>query len=180
MAHQQQQQAHQQQQGQVQDFATSLATLATTLERSVNLHISTTEENRQLVESLRRAGNGHKRQLRPLPEHYLYSAKQDESFVDHIEKLKALKSMQELTENEFIRCIKGSLKGQALRVATAVNEEEFLDKLHGDRHYIEKLEKLFISSQQDRAYRLDFANVALERQLWNSMRNYSTSQRQQR
>ena len=100
MAHQQQQQ------GQVQDFATSLVTLATTLERSVNLHISTTEENRQLVESLRRSGNGHKRQLRPLPEHYLYSAKQDESFVDHIEKLKTLKSMQELTENEFIKCIK--------------------------------------------------------------------------
>ena len=98
MAHQQQQQAQQQQQGQVQDFATSLATLATTLERSVNLHISTTEEHRQLVESLPRGGNGSKRQLRPLPEYYLYSRKSDESFADHIEKLKALKPMQELKE----------------------------------------------------------------------------------
>ena len=89
----------------------------------------------------------------------MYSVKPDDSYVDHIEKLKALKSMQELTENEFVGCIKGSLVGQALRVASGVNEDEFLDKLHGDRQYSEKLEKLFISSQQDRVYRLDFANV---------------------
>ena len=124
----------------------------------MNLHISTTEEHRQLVESLRRGGNNN-RQLRPLPDHYLYAGKPNESFIDHIEKLKALKSMQQLTNNEFVRCIKGSLKEQALRVASSVDEEEFLDIIHGDRGYIEKLEKLFISSQQDRSYRLDFANV---------------------
>ena len=58
--------------------------------------------------------------------------------------------MQQLTNNEFVRCIKESLKEQALRVASAVDEEEFLDKLHGDRHYIKRLEKLFPSSQQYR------------------------------
>lgn len=71
--------------------------------------------------------------------------------------------MQELPENKSIRCIKGPLKEQALRVASAVNEEEFLDKLHGSRQYIEQVEKLFVSSQHDRAYRLDFANVTQKR-----------------
>ena len=125
----------------------------------MNLHISTTEENRQLVECLRRGGSSSSRQLGPLPDHYQYAGKPNESFIDHIEKLKALKCMQQLTNNEFVRCIKGSLKDQALRVASSVDEEEFIDKLHGDRGYIEKLEKLFISSQQGRSYRLDFANV---------------------
>ena len=65
--------------------------------------------------------------------------------------------------NEFIKPFKSSLAGQALTVASAINENDFLGKLHGSREYIESLEKLFVSAQQNRTFRLDFANLKQKR-----------------
>ena len=73
--------------------------------------------------------------------------------------MKALKCLQDLDNDEYIRTIKCSLTSQALRVASAIDEEEYLSRRYGSRDYIEKLEKLFISSQQNRSFRLDFANI---------------------
>ena len=87
----------------------------------------------------------------------------NESFSDHIERLKCIKSLQSLSEDEFIRTIKSSLTGQALRVASAIDDDQFLGKYSGSRDYIESLEKLFVSSQQTRTFRLDFANLKQKR-----------------
>ena len=59
--------------------------------------------------------------------------------------------------------IKSSLTGQALRVASAIDDDQFLGKYSRSRDYIESLEKLFVSSQQTRTFRLDFANLKQER-----------------
>ena len=44
-------------------------------------------------------------------------------------------------------------------MASAINENDFIGKLNGSRDYIESLEKLFVSAQQNRTFRLDFANL---------------------
>ena len=51
------------------------------------------------------------------------------------------------------------MAGQALRVASAISANDFLGKLHGSREYIESLEQLFVSAQQNRTFRLVFVNL---------------------
>ena len=96
------------------------------------------------------------KQLRPLPAHYLFANKTGESFLDHAEKLAALKCLQNLSENEYIRTIKCSLTGHALRVSSTVDETKYLDKTDGSRKYIEDLERLSITGQDARNARLEF------------------------
>ena len=151
-----------------QDFQTRLNGLAQLVQRSAEIQqnnvnqqsalqqtiIAQTEQQLRIQQDIselqspeRIQRNQRKNELNPLPAHYLFSANADESFVDHIEKLRALKCLQDLDNDEFIRTIKCSLTSQVLRVATAVNEEEFLSKRYGSRDYIDKLKKLFVSAQ---------------------------------
>ena len=78
--------------------------------------------------------------LRPLPEHYLFSNKPGQSFVDHIERLRALQLFQNLSDDDFVKTIKCSLKDGALRVATSIDIDPYLGTLHGSRDYIAALE----------------------------------------
>jgi len=141
-----------------QDFGQCLSNLAAIVQRSAEI------QQNSLNTSTPQQRTDKKKELKPLPSHYLFSGTPDESFIDHLEKLKALKCLQNLDNDEYIRTIKCSLTSQALRVASAIDEEEFLSKRYGSRDYIEQLEKLFVSAQQNRTFRLDFANLKQKKQ----------------
>ena len=152
-------------------FQQQLQLLAQALERSAQLQEASSQQHSSLIQTLQSSagfggasgGGGKKRDLRPLPSHYLFAALPGESFTDHTEHLKCLKSLQTLSEDEFIKTIKSSLTEQALLVASSIDEEQYLGRLSGSRDYIECLEKLFVSSQQTRTFRLDFANLKQRR-----------------
>ena len=55
------------------------------------------------------------------------------------------------------------MTGQALRASAAIDENDFIGSRTGSRDYIEKLEGLFVSAQQNRAFRLDFSNIKQNR-----------------
>ena len=153
------------------DFQTQMQVLAQALERSAQIQESSVAAHAALVQTLQSSSSAtstsstgeRRREIKPLPAHYIYSADPTESFTDHIEKLKCIRALQGLNEDEFIKLFKSSLANQALRVASAVNETDFLGKLNGSRDYIESLEKLFVSAQQNRTFRLDFANLKQKR-----------------
>ena len=50
---------------------------------------------------------------RALPSHYIYAHKPGECFITHIDRLTALKDLQQLDEQSFIRLIKSSLSDHA-------------------------------------------------------------------
>ena len=83
--------------------------------------------------------------------------------MEHAEKLTALKCLQNLSENEYIRTIKCSLTGHALRVSSTVDDTKYLDKTNGSREYIEGLERLFITGQDARSARLEFNGAKQKR-----------------
>ena len=151
-------------------FQQQLQLLAQALERSAQLQEQSSQQHASLIQTLQSStgasgasGGAKKRDLRPLPSHYLFAALPGESFTDHTERLKCLKSLQSLSEDEFVKTIKSSLTGQALRVASSIDQEQYLGRLNGSRDYIECLEKLFVSSQQTRTFRLDFAILTQRR-----------------
>ena len=151
-------------------FQEYLQTLAQNLDRTAQLQQSAIEQQATLIHALsssnvQRAGahSGRKRELKALPQHYLYGANASENFTDHIQKLDALRCLQDLDEDEYIRTIKCSLTGQALRASAAIPENDFIGSRTGSRDYIEKLEGLFVSAQQNRAFRLDFSNIKQNR-----------------
>ena len=147
------------------EFQTQMQLMAEAIQRSLQIQEGNALEHQKLLQTLQASsssavGSGErKRDIKPLPSHYVYSATPSESFNDHIERLKCIKSLQGLNEDDFIKLFKSSLSGQALRVASAIDETSFLGKLNGSRDYIESLEKLFVSAQQNRTFRLDFANL---------------------
>ena len=149
------------------EFQQHLQLLAQALERSAQIQEANATAHSALLQTLQSAptpasafGTGaRRRELKPLPSHYIYSAAPTESFSDHIEKLKCIKCLQGLSGDEFIKRFKSSLSSQALRVASAVDEDSFLRKPYGSDEYIENLERLFVSAQQNRTFRLDFANL---------------------
>ena len=118
-----------------QDFGQCLSNLAAIVQRSAEIqqnHLSQqtvlAEQQLQLRQELAEATtptsqqrNNKKKELKPLPSHYLFSGDPGESFIDHLEKLKALKCLQDLDNDEYIRTIKCSLTSQALRVASAID-----------------------------------------------------------
>ena len=151
------------------DFQTQMQVLAQALERSAQIQEGSAAAHAAFIQTLQSSSTStsstgeRRREIKPLPAHYIYSADPTESFTDHIERLKCIRGLQGLNEDEFIKLFKSSLASQALRVASAVNENDFLGKLNGSRDYIESLEKLFVSAQQNRTFRLDFANLKQKR-----------------
>ena len=147
------------------DFQAQMQVLEQALERSLQIQEGNAVAHQSLLQTLQTSSSssttsGEKRRdIKPLPSHYIYSATPSESFSDHTERLKCIKSLQGLNEDEFIKLFKSSLSGQALRVASAIDETSFIGKLSGSRDYIESLEKLFVSAQQNRTFRLDFAHL---------------------
>ena len=123
-----------------QEFNQALTTLAQAMEKSFAIHQTSIEHLTNIA--TKKSSDDKSKQLRPLPAHYLFANKTGESFLDHAEKLAALKCLQNLSENEYIRTIKCSLTGHALRVSSTVDETKYLDKANGSREYIEDLERL--------------------------------------
>ena len=151
------------------EFQQQIQVLAQALERSAKIQEGNVTAHVALIQTLQTSSppstaSGEKRSdSKPLPQHYVYSASSTESFNDHLERLKCIKGLQTLNEDEFIKLFKSSLAEQALRVLSAINENDFLGKLYGSREYIESLEKLFVSAQQNRTFRPDFANLTQKR-----------------
>ena len=147
------------------DFQQQMQVLAQALERSVQIQEQNAAGYASLIQTLQASSTStstsgeRRRDIKPLPSHYIYSAAPCESFSDHTERLRCIKGLQGLNEDEFIKLFKSSLAGQALRVASVINENDFLGKLNGSREYIKSLEKLFVSAQQNRTFRPDFANL---------------------
>ena len=134
------------------EFQQQMQLLAQAIERSLQIQEGNAVAHQSLLQTLQTSssssgGSGERRRdIKPLPSHYIYSATPSENFNDHTERLKCIKSLQGLNEDDFIKLFKSSLCGQALRVASAIDETIFLGKLNGSRDYIESLEKLFVSA----------------------------------
>ena len=121
------------------EFQQQIQVLAQALERSAHIQERNATAHAVLIQTLQTSSPSsttrgeRRRDIKPLPQHYIYSAAPTESFNDHTERLKCIKGLQGLNEDEFIKLFKSSLAGQALRVASAINENDFLAKLHGRR-----------------------------------------------
>ena len=135
------------------DFQQQMQVLAQALERSVQIQEGSAAAHAALIQTLQTSSTStttsgeRRRDIKPLPSHYIYSAAPTESFNDHTERLRCIKGLLGLNEDKFIKLLKSLLAGQALRVASAINENDFIGKLNGSRDYIESLEKLFVSAQ---------------------------------
>ena len=70
-----------------QQFNEALTTLAQAMEKSFAIHQTSIEH---LTNITTKRADDKSKQLRPLPQHYLYANKTGESFLDHAEKLAAL------------------------------------------------------------------------------------------
>ena len=113
--------------------------LAQALERGVQIQEGSAAAHAALIQTLQTSSTStttsgeRRRDIKPLPQHYIYIAAPTESFNDHTERLKCINGLQGLNEDEFIKLFKSAFAGQALRVASAINENDFLGKLHGGR-----------------------------------------------
>ena len=91
------------------DFQTQMQVLAQALERSAQIQESSVAAHAALVQTLQSSSSStsasstgeRRREIKPLPAHYIYRADPTESFTDHIEKLKCIRALQGLNEDEF-------------------------------------------------------------------------------
>lgn len=107
------------------------------------------------------ARNNNGNRLRMIPEYMLFDGKQKKPFHEHIEQLQSIRLLQNLDEDGFIKTIFASFTSDALKIASTIRGQSFLNRSNGSgsEAYIRELERLFVTPQQSRSAGIDFVNA---------------------
>ena len=152
-----------------------LANLANSIQQNMVLHSEQTKQqqtlNHQIAEMQLKlveaetahasARNNNGNRLRMIPEYMLFDGKQKKPFHEHIQQLQSVRLLQNLDDDDFIKTIFASFTSDALKIASTIKVQSFLNRANGSgsEAYIKELERLFVTPQQSRSARIDFVDA---------------------